>query len=87
MHTKSGLYRSDDAGATWNRVSSDPRITTRAWYFSSVTVDPKNADLVYIPNVALFRSSDGGKTFTPFKGAPGGDDYHLLWVDPTNRTA
>jgi photosystem II stability/assembly factor-like uncharacterized protein len=79
----SGLYRSDDAGHNWTRVSSDPRITSRAWYFSGITVDPKNADRVYVPNVALYQSADGGKNFSALKGAPGGDDYHILWIDPT----
>ncbi len=78
-----GLYRSDDAGANWSRVSGDSRIYSRNWYFSGITVDPKNADLVYVPNVALYRSTDGGRTFTVLKGAPGGDDYRILWVDPT----
>jgi photosystem II stability/assembly factor-like uncharacterized protein len=77
-----GLYRSDDAGANWTHASSDARITSRNWYFSGITVDPKNPDLVYVPNVALYRSTDGGRTFTAFKGAPGGDDYRILWVDP-----
>jgi photosystem II stability/assembly factor-like uncharacterized protein len=77
-----GLYRSDDAGATWTRSSADSRLVSRAWYFSQVTVDPKNPDVVYVPNVALYRSTDGGKTFTVLKGAPGGDDYHVLWIDP-----
>ncbi len=79
---ESGLYRSDDRGATWRRVSSDPRIYGRQWYFGHVTVDAENPDIVYIPNVALYKSDDGGKTFTAWKGAPGGDDYHFLWVDP-----
>jgi photosystem II stability/assembly factor-like uncharacterized protein len=78
------LYRSDDAGKSWTRATSDARIDSRAWYFSSLTVDPSNPDIVYAPNVALFRSVDGGKTFTVLKGAPGGDDYHYLWIDPTN---
>jgi len=78
-----GLYRSDDAGATWTRASADARITSRAWYFSEITVDPKNADVVYAPNVALYRSTDGGRNFTVLKGQPGGDDYRALWVDPT----
>src|SRR5260370_14491270 len=78
----SGLFRSDDAGKTWTHVSADTRIDGRSWYFSSVTVDPSNPDIVYLPNVAIYRSTDGGKTFTVLKGAPGGDDYHSLWIDP-----
>jgi photosystem II stability/assembly factor-like uncharacterized protein len=77
-----GLYRSDDRGATWRRVSDDKRIFGRQWYFGEVTADPKNADAVFVPNVSLYKSSDGGKTFTALKGAPGGDDYHFLWLDP-----
>ncbi|MBZ5582318.1 MAG: hypothetical protein LAQ30_08975 [Acidobacteriia bacterium] len=77
-----GLYRSDDAGATWTRASADSRIVSRAWYFGTIAIDPQNPDTVYVPNVALYKSSDGGRTFTVLKGAPGGDDYHLLWIDP-----
>jgi len=77
-----GLYRSDDRGATWRRVSNDRRIFGRQWYFGEVTADPMNPDAVYVPNVSLYKSSDGGKTFTALKGAPGGDDYHFLWLDP-----
>jgi photosystem II stability/assembly factor-like uncharacterized protein len=79
-----GLFRSDDSGATWTRAGTDARIRGRAWYFSGITVDPGNADIVYCPDVALYRSTDGGATFTPIKGAPGGDDYHFLWIDPSN---
>ncbi|MGH9449017.1 MAG: WD40/YVTN/BNR-like repeat-containing protein [Terriglobia bacterium] len=79
-----GLYRSDDAGVTWRRVSKDPRITERGWYFGNVIVDPHEADIVYVADVSLYRSTDGGRTFTAFKGAPGGDDYHALWIDPMN---
>ena len=79
-----GLYRSDDGGANWTLVGTDRRIHQRGWYFGTVTVDPRDPNTVYIPNVSLYRSSDGGKTFVSIKGAPGGDDYHLLWVDPTN---
>jgi photosystem II stability/assembly factor-like uncharacterized protein len=81
-NTGGGLYRSDDGGATWQLAGSDPRLTNRNWYFCRVTVDPQNPDVVYVPNVALLKSSDGGKTFGVLKGQPGGDDYHELWVDP-----
>ena len=78
-----GLYRSDNGGETWMRTSAEARLTSREWYFGRVVIDPKNFDVVYIPNVALYRSTDGGKTFTVLKGAPGGDDYQNLWIDPT----
>ncbi len=80
--TGAGLYRSEDGGSTWQLAGSDPRLTSRNWYFCRVTVDPANPDLVYVPNVALLKSVDGGKSFTVLKGQPGGDDYHELWVDP-----
>jgi photosystem II stability/assembly factor-like uncharacterized protein len=79
-----GLYRSDDSGLTWSRPSDDKRIDGRSWYFSSVTVDPNNPDIVYLPNTGIYRTADGGKTFSVFKGAPGGDDYHYIWIDPTD---
>jgi photosystem II stability/assembly factor-like uncharacterized protein len=77
-----GLYRSDDAGATWTLVSGDARIWGRGWYFCKVVVDPANADIVYVSNTSLYRSTDGGRKWTAIKGAPGGDDYHQLWIDP-----
>lgn len=80
----SGLYRSDDGGDSWTLASSDPRLTSRAWYFMSLAIDPENPDVLYIPNVALYRTNDGGKTIEIVRGAPGGDDYHQIWVDPKN---
>src|SRR6202049_2579653 len=79
-----GLYRSDDAGQTWLRVGTDRRITSRPWYFGGLTADPRDPDTVYVANVSLYRSSDGGRTFQAIKGAPGGDDYHSLWIDPSD---
>jgi photosystem II stability/assembly factor-like uncharacterized protein len=77
-----GLYRSDDGGSNWKHVTGDPRIWTRWWYFGHLAVDPKNPDIVYIPNTATYKSTDGGRSFEPFRGSPGGDDYQNAWVDP-----
>ncbi len=77
-----GVFRSDDAGATWTKLSSDQALWGRGWYFEKITVDPKNADIVYVPNVAVNRSKDGGKTWVALRGSPGGDDYHQVWVSP-----
>ncbi len=78
-----GLYRSDDAGATWKKATEDKRITGY-WYMSEIFADPRNPDLLYVPEQNFYRSTDGGKSFTALKGAPGGDDYHTMWIDPTN---
>ncbi len=83
----SGLYRSDDGGNTWVLANTDARLFSRAWYFNSITIDPRNRDVFYVPNVALYRSEDGGKTISIVRGAPGGDDYHQLWVDPRNSAS
>ncbi len=79
-----GLYRSDDAGATWRRVNRETRIWGRGGDFAEVEVDPANPEIVYVCNTSTYRSTDGGQSFTAIKGAPGGDDYHRLWIDPTN---
>jgi photosystem II stability/assembly factor-like uncharacterized protein len=81
----SGLYYSNDGGKTWELRSTNEQIITRMWYFGRVFVDPTNPEIVYIPNRSVFRSEDGGKTFTAIKGSPGGDDYHYVWIDPINN--
>jgi photosystem II stability/assembly factor-like uncharacterized protein len=77
-----GFYRSDDAGATWTKLSSDAALWGRGWYFEHIAVDPKNADIVYVANVSTSRSKDGGKTWAALRGSPGGDDYQGVWVSP-----
>jgi photosystem II stability/assembly factor-like uncharacterized protein len=79
-----GVFRSDDAGATWKRVGSDQALWGRGWYFEKIAVDPKDADIVYVPNVAVNRSRDGGTTWDVIRGSPGGDDYHQVWIAPDN---
>ena len=75
-----GFFRSDDAGATWTRLSADPALWGRGWYFEKLVVDPTDPDVVYVPNVAVSRSMDGGKTWVVIRGSPGGDDYHQAWI-------
>jgi len=79
-----GLYRSDDAGATWQRADSETRIWGRGWYFGQVEVDSKDANTLYVMNTSTYRSRDGGHSFDAIKGAPGGDDYHQLWINPND---
>ncbi len=79
---RGGVYRSDDGGETWRRTSGDSRLLTRGWYFGRIVVDPKNPDVVYVPHISLYKSTDGGAHFTVIKGSPGGDDFHALWIDP-----
>jgi len=81
-NTGGGVYISDDAGANWKMVNSENRLWGRGWYFSAVTIDPTNPDRAYVINTATYMTTDAGKTFVPIKGAPGGDDYHQLWVNP-----
>jgi photosystem II stability/assembly factor-like uncharacterized protein len=75
-----GLFRSDDGGEDWERVSSAHQLRQRAWYYTWVYADPKHPDTVYLPNVELNKSIDGGRTFTVV-GRPFWDN-HDLWIDP-----
>ncbi|MBV9435619.1 MAG: hypothetical protein JOZ44_06185 [Acidobacteria bacterium] len=79
-----GLYRSDDAGASWQRADFESRIWGRGWYFGQVEVDPKDENTLYVMNTSTYRSRDGGHSFDAVKGAPGGDDYHQLWINPND---
>jgi photosystem II stability/assembly factor-like uncharacterized protein len=79
-----GLYRSDDGGAGWYRTTDDERFTTRGSDFAEVKVHPDNPDIVFTGSIVTWKSTDGGKTFSAFRGAPGGDDYHRIWINPNN---
>jgi len=79
-----GLYRSDDAGESWQRVNHEDRIWGRGFDFAWVRVSPENPDIIYICNTSTYRSTDAGANFTAIKGAPGGDDYHTVWINPEN---
>jgi photosystem II stability/assembly factor-like uncharacterized protein len=77
---KGGLYRSDDGGASWTLANGDRSLAGS--YMNMVTTDPRDPDVVWVMGRSMRRSTDAGKTFQFFKGAPGGDDYHFLWIDP-----
>jgi photosystem II stability/assembly factor-like uncharacterized protein len=79
-----GLFRSDDAGQSWRRVSNEQRIIGRGSDFAEVKIDPKNPDRIYIANTGCYRSDDAGQSFACIRGAPGGDDYHTIWINPDN---
>ena len=83
----SGLSRSDDQGATWRHMAGDEtRIANgQGNYSSGVWVDSQNPDTIYTIATTIYRSTDGGKTFSAFKGAPGGEDPHVAWLDPTDH--
>jgi photosystem II stability/assembly factor-like uncharacterized protein len=80
--TEGGLYRSDDAGASWNKVSDNQHLLSRAWYYTHITADPQDPDTVYINNLSFWKSTDGGRTFSEI-ATPHGDN-HDLWIDPRN---
>ena len=84
---KLNVYRSDDAGDSWSQITNDPRPSGRigGGDLPIPRVDPKDPDLIYVASTVTMRSSDGGKSWSSFHGAPGGDDYQNLWINPNNR--
>ena len=79
-----GIYRSNDGGESWMLMSKDERYWGRGEDFAEIKVDPENEDIVYSADVVVWRSTDGAKTWKAFRGAPGGDDYHRLWINPND---
>ncbi|MCU0704131.1 MAG: hypothetical protein MUF18_09170 [Fimbriiglobus sp.] len=80
---KGGLFRSDDGGENWSLATDDRNLRQRAWYYSTLTVHPKNPDEIWAPQVPMLKSSNGGKSFSSVRGFHHGD-HHDLWIDPTN---
>jgi photosystem II stability/assembly factor-like uncharacterized protein len=79
-----GVYGSADGGESWRRLNGDPRLWGRGSDFAEVKVHPRDPNTIFVANIASFKSIDGGRTFMSFKGAPGGDDYHRIWINPDN---
>ena len=81
-----GFFRSDDAGETWKKATDDPRpvMLIGGGDLPIAKVDPKNPDIVYSASIVTVRSMDGGRTWTSLRGAPGGDDYQNLWINPSD---
>lgn len=78
-----GLFRSEDGGEKWEHVSAARVIRQRAWYYSCFTIDPTDANIVWVPQVNLVRTIDGGKSWQSVKGPMHGD-HHDVWIDPSN---
>ncbi len=79
-----GVFRSDDGGATWSRTNADRSLRQRAWYYSKIHADTRDANVVYVNNVSFQKSTDGGKTFRPVRGIPHGDS-HDFWIAPNDN--
>jgi photosystem II stability/assembly factor-like uncharacterized protein len=79
---RGGIYRSDDAGESWSRVNADPRVIGRPSDAADIRVHPTNPDVVFVPSIVTWKSTDGGRTFVGWRGAPGGDDYQKIWINP-----
>ncbi len=77
-----GIYRSDDGGESWTPISIDRRLWGRGDDFGEIRVHPRDPDVLFVGNIASYRSDDAGQTWTSIKGAPGGDDYHRIWINP-----
>jgi len=78
-----GLWRSDDAGKTWRLLSDNRLIRARAWYYTNVTADPQNGEVVYVMNAPILKSIDGGRTFSVLPAKHG--DNHQLWINPLDN--
>jgi len=81
---KAGIYRSEDAGESWQLVNDDHRIGGHGPGAMGIAVAPDNADTLYVANTAAWKSNDAGRTFVGWKGAPGGDDYQRIWISTEN---
>jgi photosystem II stability/assembly factor-like uncharacterized protein len=82
---RQGLFRSEDAGETWQQITQDPRVLGDD-YFGRVYSDPKNPEVVYVMQTSTYKSNDGGRTFVAWKGSPSGEDDHVLWIAPEDTS-
>jgi photosystem II stability/assembly factor-like uncharacterized protein len=80
---KPGLYRSEDFGETWQLVNEESKLRYRPWYYMHVFADTTDADTVYVNNLDMWKSNDGGKSFDRI-ATPHGDN-HDLWIDPRDN--